>query len=94
VPIFGYIGAAWATLACYVVIACISYWLGQRHFPVPYPVKALSLYTALALALYAVHAYVLNVPDIWLSRGLGLLFATLFAGVVWRNERTKILQIL
>jgi O-antigen/teichoic acid export membrane protein len=90
VPIFGYIGAAWATLICYVTIVLISYRLGQRHFPIPYPVKTLSLYTLLALMLYAVHHYVLNFSDIWLDRGAGLLFVAIFVSIAWRYERGKI----
>ncbi|MDR2906726.1 MAG: flippase [Bacteroidales bacterium] len=90
VPYFGYIGAAWATLVCYVAIALISYWLGQRHFPIPYPVKALSLYTVLALLFYAVHHYVLNFESAWLNRGLGVALILCFVGVAWRKERRKL----
>ena len=87
VPIFGYIGAAWATFTCYFVIVLISYWLGQRHFPVPYPVKTISLYMGFALALYVVHHYVLNFSDVWMSRGAGLLLIALFVGIAWWNEK-------
>jgi len=87
VPIFGYIGAAWATLSCYVTIVLISYFLGQRHFPIPYPVKALLLYTFGALALFMIHQYALNFADIWLNRVFGAVFIIIFAGIVWHNER-------
>ncbi|MDR0437820.1 MAG: flippase [Bacteroidales bacterium] len=87
VPIFGYIGAAWATLICYITIVLISYWLGQRHFPIPYPVKALSLYTLGALMLFFVHHYALDFSNIWINRGVGLLFIVCFMGVAWWNER-------
>jgi O-antigen/teichoic acid export membrane protein len=36
VPYFGYVGSAWATLACYLLMALASYVLGQKYFPVPY----------------------------------------------------------
>ncbi|MCL2414070.1 MAG: flippase [Bacteroidales bacterium] len=94
VPIFGIVGAAWATLACYVTIVVISYFLGQRHFPIPYPVKTLSRYLLFALALFLVHRYALNFDNAWISRTLGAMFLAVFALVAWYNERTKIKQAL
>jgi O-antigen/teichoic acid export membrane protein len=52
VPRFGYIGAAWATLACYAAMALASYLLGRRYYPVPYDLKRLAGYTALGILLY------------------------------------------
>jgi O-antigen/teichoic acid export membrane protein len=92
VPIFGYIGAAWATLTCYITIVIISYFLGQKHFPIPYPVKALVLYTIFALTLFFVHHYLLNLSDIWLNRGTALVFLLVFIGIVFRNERRHLVN--
>jgi O-antigen/teichoic acid export membrane protein len=87
VPIFGYIGAAWATLICYITIVIISYFLGQKHFPIPYPVKALALYTIFALSLFFVHRYALDFSDVWLNRGTAFLFLFVFVGIVFRKEK-------
>jgi O-antigen/teichoic acid export membrane protein len=38
IPVLGYMGAAWTTLICYAVMMIISYFLGQKHYPVPYKV--------------------------------------------------------
>jgi O-antigen/teichoic acid export membrane protein len=89
VPVFGYIGAAWATLTCYVVIVLISYWWGQRHFPIPYPVRILAFYTFFALTLFSLHFYVINFSEIWLNRAIGAIFIVLFAGISWLNERKQ-----
>jgi O-antigen/teichoic acid export membrane protein len=37
IPLWGYHGSAWATLLCYGTMVGISWQLGQRHYPVPYP---------------------------------------------------------
>lgn len=86
VPLWGYVGAAWATLACYVVIAVLSYLLGQKNYPVPYPLKALSLYFLLALSLYGF--FLLLSPE-WGSwnRLFAALFLAVYLGIVYRNER-------
>jgi O-antigen/teichoic acid export membrane protein len=52
VPIFGYIGAAWATLTCYASMVLASYLLGRRYYPVPYDVKRVLGYIGFGIALY------------------------------------------
>jgi O-antigen/teichoic acid export membrane protein len=48
----GYMGSAWATLICYSLMMVLSYFIGQKYFPVPYKVTRIMGYTALALGLY------------------------------------------
>lgn len=36
IPIMGYMGSAWATFICYVSMMLLSYWKGQKVFPIPY----------------------------------------------------------
>ena len=52
IPMFGTIGAAWSTLGCFFAMTVIVYLLGQRHFPVPYPILKMFLYVLFALAIY------------------------------------------
>jgi len=51
IPVAGYVGSSWSTLACYVVMATASYILGQKYFPVPYRVAAALLYMGLTVLL-------------------------------------------
>ena len=48
----GYMGAAWATLVCYVAMAAASYLLGRRYYPAPYQVTRVFGYIGLGLLLY------------------------------------------
>lgn len=48
IPIMGYEGAAWATLVSYAGMTFLSFFLGQRHYPIPYNTK--SILTVLILA--------------------------------------------
>ena len=36
IPLMGYIGAAWATCICYVLMAVLSFLIGQKLYPIPY----------------------------------------------------------
>lgn len=52
VPIMGYMGAAWTTFICYFTIAVLCYVIGQKHYPVNYNLKHISLYILLSFGLY------------------------------------------
>lgn len=51
VPRYGYMGAAWATMACYGFMALVSWLLGRRYYPVPYPVLRIAAYLVLVVTL-------------------------------------------
>lgn len=52
IPYFGYHGAAWTTLICYLTMATISYFWGKKHFPIPYNMRKIFFYSGLALCFY------------------------------------------
>lgn len=51
IPSLGYLGSAFATLVCYVSMAIINYYYGQKHFPIPYDTKRSLLYIVIASLL-------------------------------------------
>jgi O-antigen/teichoic acid export membrane protein len=63
IPLFGYVGSAWATLACYGSMAIVSYLLGQKYYPVKYDVKRLIGYIGLGIGLYFAHQHLLMILD-------------------------------
>lgn len=88
IPTMGYVGSAWATLACYATIALLSWFFGQRYYPIPYNLKRVLGYLAAAIGLYLLADWVeLAGIVMYVVHGL-VLFA--FAGVVWRLEKTSI----
>ena len=44
IPYYGYLGSAIATFFAYFVMTLISYYLGQRHYPIPYNLIKISIY--------------------------------------------------
>lgn len=48
IPIMGYAGAAWATLASYAGMTVLSYFLGQHYYPIPYKTGRILLVVLLA----------------------------------------------
>jgi O-antigen/teichoic acid export membrane protein len=51
VPVYGYMAAAWAHVACYLSMVVVSYFLGQRLYPVKYQTGRIFFYIVLAIAL-------------------------------------------
>ncbi|MEY4767893.1 MAG: hypothetical protein RL637_532, partial [Pseudomonadota bacterium] len=70
IPIYGYQGSAWATLICYGLMAIISYLLGQRYYPVAYPLKRILSYILLGISLYAIQYYVSNLSIYSLNKAI------------------------
>ncbi len=52
VPKYSYVGAAWATLGCYTVTVIISFIMGQKVYPVRYPIRKIAFYLISAALLY------------------------------------------
>lgn len=52
IPLLGYRGSAWATLACYAGMALVSYLLGRKYYPVAYDLKRILGYIVLGVSLY------------------------------------------
>lgn len=91
IPQFGYTGSAWATFVCYAYMMVASYFLGQRHYPVPYQVGLLSGYLLLAAALYALHLGASQFIEVsGLRILLGMAGLGIFSGVVFFRERETI----
>lgn len=52
VPLYGYIASAWASVAGYGAITLLSYVIGQKKYPVIYPLKDMAVYLVLAAVLF------------------------------------------
>jgi O-antigen/teichoic acid export membrane protein len=80
IPLYGYEGSAWATLACYASMAIVSYGLGQIYYPVAYQVPRILGYISLGLGLYFAHQrlliYVPWRPELFASALLSLYLLT------------------
>tara|TARA_B100001113_G_C20988048_1_gene569168 strand:- start:217 stop:945 length:729 start_codon:yes stop_codon:yes gene_type:complete len=52
IPTFGYMGAAWSTLACYSSMMLISFYFGQKYFKIKYNILAISKYFLIAMLVF------------------------------------------
>jgi len=75
IPKIGYMGAAWAALACYAFMATVSYLIGQKFYPIAYPVKKILGYIGSAILVYYL-SQLIDLSDSHMA--LRLLVSTVF----------------
>lgn len=86
---YGFMAAAWATLAAYGSMTVISYVIGRKYYPVPYNLKkSLSYLISAVLITFVSFNYFRE--NYWVSAGLVAVFAVL----IFRNEKKELLAIL
>jgi O-antigen/teichoic acid export membrane protein len=81
VPPFGFVGAAFGTAAGYVVVAGLSYWVGQRVYRTPYEPRRVLLILAAAAALSVVG--VVPFDSLGIALAAKAAAVAVFVAVVW-----------
>jgi O-antigen/teichoic acid export membrane protein len=84
--IHGYLGSAYATLACYSVMMVLGYVIGQKYYPIDYSLKKFFGYTGLALLLYATGEWI-DVTSFLAGMAVGTFLLAIFILVVWKVEK-------
>ena len=54
VPLFGYMGSAWASVAGFGLITLLSYLMGQKKYPIPYNLRQMGAYALLTLLFFGI----------------------------------------
>ena len=92
VPRFGYMACAWAGVAGYGVAMVLSYVVGQRYYPIQYPLKSIGFYTVMAAVCFAV-IYLSNTRlDTLAALAVNTLVVGAFAWYVIRKEMPQLTQ--
>lgn len=85
VPIYGYMACAWGGVAGYGVAMILSYVIGQKKYPIAYPVKAILGYTLLCVAMYSVMELIKFV-DLGLQIAINTVLILSFLAIVVKQE--------
>ncbi|MNJ88885.1 Polysaccharide biosynthesis protein [compost metagenome] len=54
IPKYGFVASAWATLIVYAFQMTVSYFWGQKHFPIKYNLRKFFLYLGMSILIYYV----------------------------------------
>lgn len=85
VPKYGYIACAWAGFTGYGVAMLLSYFVGQKKYPIQYDLKAIGMYVLLAALLYVAAEYV-SIDNIYLRMAYRTVLLLLFIAYVVKRD--------
>ena len=85
VPIYGYMACAWAGFAGYAVAMLLSYFVGQKKYPIAYDLKGIGKYVALAGILYVASE---NLPfeNAWVLLAIRTCLMIVFVAYIVKND--------
>ena len=85
VPLYGYVASAWASVAGYGVITLLSYVIGQKKYPVHYPLHSMFLYLLLAGVLFFLSQYVI-IENLFFRLAFRTALLIVFVGYVLKKD--------
>ena len=84
---YGFMVSAWVTLIAYFSMMVLSYFLGQKYYPIPYRVKKISFFLVLLMVFSFISVKYFNY-NVWLSNILFLIYS----GILLYSEKEYILS--
>lgn len=90
-PSYGYMACAWASFFCNLLMMLLSYFVGQRKYPVAYDLRSALVYGSLAAALYAAGMCV-PIESEWLRLGYRTLLLGLYVVFLLRRDLRGVIK--
>lgn len=92
-PKIGTVASAYAAFACYMTMNIIGYFLGQKHYPIDYPIRKIVFYFIATMIL----AYLIVLSSGWidnqyLDMGIKTVILGLIALYLWKKEFPSLLK--
>lgn len=78
IPKYGYMACAWAGVAGYGTAMLLSYFVGQKKYPINYPLKSITVYICIATLFTAIMLYTPQSLPKALRLGINTLLIILF----------------
>ena len=82
IPHFSYMACAWAGFAAYGVSMLLSYFIGQRYYPINYPLREMFIYAGVALVLFVLISLSNDHLPVWAALTANTLLVASFAAMV------------
>lgn len=90
IPKYGFVASAWATLIVYAFQMVVSYFWGQKHFPIKYNLRKFFLYLGLSILIYFISTRIPYGDHVVIKFALNNLLIIFFVYVVLSIEGIKL----
>ena len=84
---YGFMVSAWVTFIAYFLMMVLSYFLGQKYYPIPYRIKKISFFLVLLMVFSFISLKYFNY-NVWLSN---ILFF-IYSGILLYSEKQFIVS--
>lgn len=58
IPVYGYTGSAWATMIVYGIMMVLSWFLGRKHYPIPYDIISFFVIIGVAFGIWELSVFI------------------------------------
>ena len=89
IPHYSYMACAWGGVAGYGTAMLLSYFVGQRIYPIPYPIRSMAAYTVLTAAFYYAITCIPADAPVWLHLGISTALILILAAIIYWKEIRK-----
>ena len=86
IPKFSYMACAWAGFAAYATSMILSYMIGQRYYPITYPIKDMALYLILTIILFVGIQFANSALPIWGALTTNTLLIAVFTAYLVKKD--------
>ena len=86
VPKYGYMACAWGGFAGYGTAMLLSYFVGQKYYPIDYPMKEMGVYLLFALFIFAGIQWANARLGFWAAMAVNTVFILLYAAYIIRKD--------
>jgi O-antigen/teichoic acid export membrane protein len=92
IPVMGYMGSAISTFLGFFTMMVVSYFLGQKYYPVPYPVKRILTYFLIAFVIYFISIYTYTITPL-LKYLINTVLLLIFFASVFMLENSELISL-
>lgn len=92
IPVIGYMGSAISAFLGFFIMMVVSYYFGQKYYPVPYPLKRILSYFLIAGVLYFISLYT-NTFSTFLKYSSSTVLLAVFLTAVVFLEKNELMSL-
>ena len=92
IPEYGYMACAWGGVAGYGTAMLLSYLVGQKYYPISYPLRNIAVYVLISAGIYALMECV-ALENVLIKLAFNTLLIVLFVLVVGKCENVNFVKL-